>query len=71
MIDSSSNILFKDNIIFGFVKFGLNINSANNITVDGSIIVDIRSRAFTALDAIVDVGGGLISCAYRNPDVCT
>lgn len=71
MIQGSANILFKNNIIFGHVRYGLNINTANNITVDGNVVVHILQRSVNILDATIEVGGGLISCALINPDSCS
>lgn len=70
-IQNSDNILIKDSAVFGFVKMGININSANNVTIDGNIVMDISERQVVALDGMMDLVGGIISCAYRVPDFCT
>lgn len=38
---SSMNLLFKNNIVFGFVKMGINLDFASNITLNGNLVSNI------------------------------
>jgi len=70
-MEASSNVAFKNNVIFGFVKIGLNINTCMNITVDGNFIGDVIRRAIISFDMGVDHIGALLSCAYIKGDSCS
>ncbi len=70
-IEKSDNIHIQSNVIVSFVKMGLNINTANNVTIDGNLILDVSEREVIAFDMMMDITGGLISCAYIIGDYCT
>jgi len=43
-IQVSSNVVFANNDIFDFVRFGINIMTSNNITIDNNWVHGIFSR---------------------------
>ncbi len=59
-----------NNTFFDFKRFGINIQSSSNITVDGNIIGDINSRGLTGLDGAIDVEAGILGCALEEGDRC-
>ncbi len=69
-IVASANILIANNTYFSFKKFGINIESSNNITIDGNLIGNINSRAYKGLDNLMDVSAGILGCALNKGDRC-
>jgi len=71
-IRSSKNILIKNNVMFNFRPLGIVIGSSHNITLDGNVVGHIVQRStLEALDMVVDVEGGIISCTmYSEEEKC-
>ena len=67
---AGNNVLMKDNTIYNFVRFGVNIQSSSNITIDGNLIGDINSRNLFVLDGAIDVEAGILGCALEEGDRC-
>lgn len=63
-------MLIANNTVFDFVRFGINIDSSSNITIDGNIVANINSRGLTPLDGVVDVDAGILGCAFIDGDRC-
>lgn len=68
---AAANVLLANNTFFDFVRFGINIETSNNITVSGNLVGQISSRGLTGLDGLVDVEAGILGCAYQPGDYCT
>jgi parallel beta-helix repeat protein len=49
-IKSSSNILFRDNIVFNFRPVGINLSNTKNVTIDHNVIGNIKQRSTLATD---------------------
>ena len=64
----SKNILLQNNNLFTFVRFGILIQTSNNITIDSNILIGVRDRGLVTLDEFVDVSGGLIACGVDPMD---
>jgi hypothetical protein len=43
---ASQNVILANNVFFSFVKFGINLDSGNNITIDGNVVIDVKERSF-------------------------
>jgi parallel beta-helix repeat protein len=69
-VQSSANVLLKNNVVYGFVKMGISLTSSDNITIDGNIVMDVSERSVIALDKAVDIVGGILGCAYTEGDLC-
>jgi parallel beta-helix repeat protein len=67
---ASSNVLLANNSIFDFKRFGINIESSSNVTIDGNLIGNIRSRNYSGLDGLMDLSGGVLGCALNEGDIC-
>jgi hypothetical protein len=69
-ITNSENIYLKDNVIFDFIRFGVNVDTSNNITLDGNYIMHIGTRIMLKTDGFVDVSANLVVCAIIEGDIC-
>jgi hypothetical protein len=70
-ITAANNILLATNVFFSFVRFGMNIESSSNITIDGNMLASVFSRGLAASDNTGDVDAGISACAYNEGDYCT
>jgi cytoskeletal protein CcmA (bactofilin family) len=61
-IEDSANVVIQNTIIFDFVKFGFNVKTSKNITVDGNFVGYIHSRHLKILSS-GDPQGAFLACA--------
>lgn len=66
----SENIEIKNNTFFDFRDIGINIQTSNNITLDGNIVINVLPRAINALDVYNSARGGVSICAFNYGDKC-
>lgn len=66
----SSNTTFFNNNVFDFVKYGINVDTSNNVTIDGNWVVAIFSRHLK-LQSVGDPILGILGCANYLNDVCS
>jgi len=59
-----------NNTFFDFKKFGINIESSNNVTIDGNLVGDVNSRGYQGLDGMFDTNAGILGCARTTGDSC-
>jgi hypothetical protein len=69
VIHSSANVIFANNDVFDFVRFGIDIEVSQNITIDNNWVHGIFSRHLSAMD-IADPVGGILGCAHQDRDKC-
>lgn len=69
-LEAANNVVLVNNTFFNFVKYGINIQSSNNITIDGNIVADINSRNLGSSDSLIDVTAGILGCALYEGDMC-
>lgn len=67
-VNGASNVALINNTIFDFYKFGVNIQSSNNVTLNGNIVGEIRNRGLVTLDGAMDPSGGIVLCAFIPGD---
>jgi parallel beta-helix repeat protein len=67
---ASANLRLVNNTFFNFKKFGINIESSNNITIDGNLVSDINSRGYEGEDGMFDSNAGILGCARITGDNC-
>jgi hypothetical protein len=69
-IELSENVALVNNIFFDFSTIGVNIQTSNNITLDGNAVVHIIPRILFHLDTFVDPNAAFIICGFNFPDYC-
>jgi parallel beta-helix repeat protein len=69
-IVASANVRLVNNSFFDFKKFGINIESSNNVTIDGNLVGDVNSRGYQGLDGMFDTNAGILGCARTAGDSC-
>jgi hypothetical protein len=69
-IETSNNLLFEGNNFFYFVKYGLNIMTSNNVTVNNNWIHGVYGRDITS-KSLKDANGAVVACAHSEGDRCT
>jgi hypothetical protein len=60
---SSSNIVFRDNVIFNFRPIGVNLMNVKNVVFDRNIVMHIVRRTTFPDGNVVDMMGGVIGCS--------
>ena len=64
-IKSSTNILFRDNIVFNFRPVGINLSNTKNVTIDHNVIGHIQQRTTLETDTpLEDKEACLVTCTY-------
>ena len=61
----------KNNVVFGFVKMGININTSRNITLNGNVVANVGEREVIIFDMATDLGAGISACGYTEGDFCS
>ncbi|TNV88211.1 hypothetical protein FGO68_gene8985 [Halteria grandinella] len=69
-IMQSGHVYFQNNIVYGFTRFGINIGSSSNITIDGNFISRIDARAGILTALLGDTQGAVVGCAKEPGDFC-
>jgi hypothetical protein len=69
-IELSENVALVNNIFFDFSTIGVNIQTSNNITLDGNAVVHIIPRTLYHFDKFVDPNAAFIICGFNFPDYC-
>jgi len=65
----SANVTLVNNTIFDFVKYGINLETVTNVTLDGNWVFYIHSRHLTS-PMTGDPQGAILGCANTVLDVC-
>jgi hypothetical protein len=68
-IEDAENVLFSNNDMFDFVRFGINIMTSNNIPIDNNWVHGIFSRHLKVY-RWGDPVGGILGCAHKKNDQC-
>lgn len=68
-IETAANLIFTNNTFFDFVKYGFNVVTAKNVTVDGNFVGYIHSRHLVTAGA-GDPQGAFLACAHLPNDKC-
>ena len=68
-IKESENIIFENNNVYRTLKFGLNIATSKNITIDRNWVVLVNWRNLTAQTA-GDPNAGIVMCGQILSDKC-
>ena len=69
-IKESKNIIIETTNIFVAFKFGINIVTSNNITIDRNWVVGILFRRLAALTS-GDPNAGIVMCGEKKGDKCS
>ncbi len=62
-VEFSNNILFRGNNIYNFVKYGVNIMTSKNISIDNNWVTGIYGRDITS-KSLKDDNGAILACAH-------
>jgi hypothetical protein len=68
-IAGSANVIIENSTVFDFVKYGVNIMTSKNITIDGNWVIGVYSRHLTTAN-MGDPMGGILGCADKVGDKC-
>lgn len=68
---SSNNILLANNTVYDHYRFGINVISSSNITVDGNLVGMVHPSGLKKSDNVIPVTGGIVMCAQHEGDYCT
>jgi len=62
---ASANVILVNNTFFDFVRFGINVGSSNNITIQNNFVANIRIRGLKGLDGMIEPSAGILGCALE------
>jgi G8 domain/Right handed beta helix region len=68
-VEFSENIMIQNNNIFNFQKYGVNILTSKDITLDGNWVFGIYARNISTRD-MQDTIGAILACAHFPGDKC-
>lgn len=68
-VEFSNNISFVGNNMFNFIKYGVNIMTSNDISLDNNWIVGVYHRDVSS-KSLKDAQGGVLACAKEQFDKC-
>lgn len=70
-LNGVSNLIVKNNVLYNFKNFGINVQIANDVTIDGNVVSAIlERRGFIMNQGVPDVWAGIAVCTYRSGKVC-
>mmetsp|Transcript_21730 Transcript_21730/g.16040 ORF Transcript_21730/g.16040 Transcript_21730/m.16040 type:complete len:471 (+) Transcript_21730:751-2163(+) len=66
----AENVLLENNVVFDFVRFGLNVETSSNITIKGNAFIHVHKRVWEA-SKLEDILACAAICAYTDGDTCS
>lgn len=68
--DSSSNLYFDSNVIFGHSTIGVSLQTVTNVTMSNNVVGNIWMRANNAVGSWEDIRGGILVCSHEDSGAC-
>jgi len=69
-VEFAENVVIRNNNIYNFQKYGINIMTSKNVHIDQNWLFAVYSRNISTRD-MKDTIGGILACAHMAGDRCT
>lgn len=66
---NSANVILRGNNMYAFTKFGINIDTSDDITIDNNWVIGVAARNIKVAGG-ADPVGAILGCANLNYDTC-